>query len=129
MLENKIDILWDDTPIDITAEANFIWSIANKLRGSYMPDKYGDVVLPMTIIRRFECTLEKTKAAVEAQYKENPLCPYKAMCHIAGYDFYNFSPYTLKKLLDDPDHIASNFKAYVNGFSPNVYAPAITDGE
>lgn len=120
MLENKIDILWDDTPIDITAEANFIWSIANKLRGSYMPDKYGDVVLPMTIIRRFECTLEKTKAAVEAQYKENPLCPYKAMCHIAGYDFYNFSPYTLKKLLDDPDHIASNFKAYVNGFSPNV---------
>ena len=44
--------LWDDNPVDITAEANFIWSIANKLRGSYMPDKYGDVIIPMTIIRR-----------------------------------------------------------------------------
>ena len=48
--------LWDETPIDVTAEANFIWSIANKLRGSYMPDKYGDVIIPMVIIRRFECT-------------------------------------------------------------------------
>ena len=57
MIENKIDILWEDTPVDITSEANFIWSIANKLRGSYMPDKYGDVIIPMTIIRRFECTL------------------------------------------------------------------------
>ena len=55
-MENKIiDTFWDESPIDVTAEANFIWSIANKLRGSYMPDKYGDVVIPMTILRRFEC--------------------------------------------------------------------------
>ena len=60
-MSETINLLWDDTPIDITAEANFIWSIANKLRGSYMPDKYGDVIIPMTIIRRFECALEKTK--------------------------------------------------------------------
>ena len=53
----KIDVLWDDNPVDISAEANFIWSIANKLRGTYMPDKYGDVIIPMTIIRRFECAL------------------------------------------------------------------------
>ena len=45
----KIDVLWDDNPVDISAEANFIWSIANKLRGTYMPDKYGDVIIPMTI--------------------------------------------------------------------------------
>lgn len=65
MSENKIlDTMWDDNPIDITQEANFIWSIANKLRGSYMPDKYGDVVIPMTILRRFECALEDTKQAV-----------------------------------------------------------------
>ena len=62
----KIDALWDDNPVDITAEANFIWDIANKLRGSYMPDKYGDVVIPMTILRRFECALEPTKATVVA---------------------------------------------------------------
>ena len=53
--ETERNISWDDTPVDITAEANFIWSIANKLRGSYMPDKYGDVIIPMVIIRRFEC--------------------------------------------------------------------------
>ena len=49
-----IDTIWEETPVDVTTEANFIWSIANKLRGSYMPDKYGDVIIPMVIIRRFE---------------------------------------------------------------------------
>ena len=44
MDERTIDVLWDDNPVDITQEANFIWSIANKLRGTYMPDKYGDVI-------------------------------------------------------------------------------------
>lgn len=57
----KIDVLWDDNPIDVTQEANFIWSIANKLRGVYMPDKYGDVVIPMTVLRRFECTFTSRK--------------------------------------------------------------------
>lgn len=63
-MNKMIDVLWDDNPIDVTAEANFIWSIANKLRGSYMPDKYGDVIIPMTIIRRFECALKDTKDKV-----------------------------------------------------------------
>ena len=62
--------LWDDSPVDITSEANFIWSIANKLRGSYMPDKYGDVVIPMTIIRRFECALEERKDEVVKKFSE-----------------------------------------------------------
>lgn len=44
-VERKIDVLWDDNPVDITSEANFIWSIANKLRGTYMPDKYVDVII------------------------------------------------------------------------------------
>lgn len=71
--ENRaIDVLWDDNPVDITAEANFIWSIANKLRGSYMPDKYGDVIIPMTIIRRFECALEQTRKAVADMFEKNP---------------------------------------------------------
>ncbi|MDY4676453.1 MAG: type I restriction-modification system subunit M N-terminal domain-containing protein, partial [Candidatus Borkfalkiaceae bacterium] len=81
MSENKIlDTMWDDNPIDITQEANFIWSIANKLRGSYMPDKYGDVVIPMTILRRFECALEATKQAVLKAYQSNPNYPSKALC-------------------------------------------------
>lgn len=114
------NILWDETPVDVTAEANFIWSIANKLRGSYMPDKYGDVIIPMVIIRRFECTLADTKQAVVDKFKENPLYPYKAMCRVSGYQFYNTSEFDLKELCNDADHIASNFNAYIAGFSNNV---------
>ena len=111
---------FEEETINVSQEANFIWSIANKLRGSYMPDKYGDVIIPMTIIRRFECALEPTKDNVVAQYKENPSYPAKAMERIAGFQFYNTSEYTLKELCNDPDHIAANFKEYLNGFSANV---------
>ncbi len=111
---------WDDTPVDITSEANFIWSIANKLRGSYMPDKYGDVIIPMVIIRRFECALEKTKADVLERFNSNPNTPPIVLCRATGYQFYNTSEYDLTELCNDPDHIASNFKAYINGFSANV---------
>ena len=74
--KRQIDALWDDNPVDVTSEANFIWSIANKLRGTYMPDKYGDVIIPMTILRRFECALAPTKAAVIEIYEKNPTIPY-----------------------------------------------------
>ncbi len=114
------NMLWEDTPVDVTSEANFIWSIANKLRGSYMPDKYGDVIIPMVIIRRFECTLSATKKAVVDMFRQNPGYPYKAMCRISGYQFYNTSEFTLKELCNDADHIASNFKSYIAGFSDNV---------
>lgn len=114
------NILWDETPIDITAEANFIWSIANKARGVYMPDKYGDIILPMVVIRRFECTLEETKEKVIEMFHKNPNYPYKAMCRISGYQFYNTSEFNLKELCNDAEHIAANFKAYIAGFSNNV---------
>ena len=120
MPNTNIDILWDDNPVDITSEANFIWSIANKLRGVYMPDKYGDVIIPMTIIRRFECALAKTKDAVVAKYKANPNYPAKAMYKLSGYSFYNTSEFTLQELCNDADHIAENFKAYLQGFSANI---------
>lgn len=114
------NMVWEETPVDITPEANMIWSIANKLRGSYMPDKYGDVIIPMVVIRRFECTLAPTKQAVVDMYKSDPKYPVKAMCKIAGYDFYNTSEFTLKELCNDADHIAANFKSYIAGFSTNV---------
>lgn len=116
----NIDVLWDDNPVDITSEANFIWSIANKLRGVYMPDKYGDVIIPMTIIRRLECALEPTKKAVVAQFEKNPAYPEKAMYRLSGFQFYNTSNFTLKELCNDADHIEENFKAYIAGFSSNV---------
>ena len=119
-MKNKIDLFWDDNPVDITQEANFIWSIANKLRGSYMPDKYGDVIIPMTIIRRLECALEPTKTKVVDTYKANPQYPAKAMYKISEFPFYNTSNFTLAELCNDPDHIRENFKSYVTGFSSNV---------
>lgn len=119
-MKNKIDLFWDDNPVDITQEANFIWSIANKLRGSYMPDKYGDVIIPMTIIRRLECALEPTKTKVVDTYKANPMYPAKAMYKISEYPFYNTSKFTLAELCNDPDHIKDNFKSYITGFSSNV---------
>lgn len=119
-INKNIDVLWDDNPVDVTAEANFIWSIANKLRGSYMPDKYGDVVIPFTILRRFECTLEPTKKQVIEEFEKDTSIPEKSLKKTSGYQFYNTSRFTLKELCNDPDHIADNIKSYINGFSANV---------
>lgn len=77
--KQTIDAMWDDSPIDVSTEVNFIWSIANKLRGTYQSDKYKDVIIPMVIIRRFECALEPTKDKVVAQFKANPNYPAKAI--------------------------------------------------
>lgn len=115
-----IDAMWDDSPVDVTTEVNFIWSIANKLRGPYQSDKYKDVIIPMTIIRRFECALAPTKKAVVEQYEKDPSFPAKAMYRISGFQFYNTSRYDLAELVNDSDHLAANFKSYIQGFSPNV---------
>lgn len=121
MSENiLLDAMTDDVSIDITQEANFIWSIANKLRGVYMPDKYGDVIIPMTVIRRFECVLEKTKDAVVEKYTDNKSYPEPAMYRISGKPFFNTSRFTLKELCNDPDNIQSNFIEYIESFSSNV---------
>lgn len=119
-MKNKIDMLWDDNPVDVTAEANFIWSIANKLRGTYMPDKYGDVIIPMTILRRFECALAPTKAAVIEAYEKNPTTPSLALERKSGFQFYNTSHYDLKELQNESDKLAENFNNYIEGFSSNV---------
>lgn len=121
MSENiLLEAMTDDVSIDITQEANFIWSIANKLRGVYMPDKYGDVIIPMTVIRRFECVLEKTKDAVVEKYNDNKSYPERAMYRISGKPFFNTSRFTLKELCNDPDNIQSNFIEYIESFSSNV---------
>lgn len=112
--------MWDDTPIDVSSEVNFIWSIANKLRGPYQSDKYKDVIIPMTIIRRFECALAPTKKAVVAKAQQDPGFPAKAMYRISGFQFYNTSEFDLAELVNDADHLAANFKSYIQGFSTNV---------
>lgn len=87
---NKMkNVIWDDTPVDVTEEVNLIWSIANKLRGPYQSDKYKNVIIPMTIIRRFECALEQTKQAVLDKVAAMPNVPDKVLYKTAGYAFYN----------------------------------------
>ena len=115
-----IDAMWDDSPIDVSSEVNFIWSIANKLRGTYQSDKYKDVIIPMVIIRRFECALAPTKAKVVEMFKANPNYPAKAMYRLSGFQFYNTSEFDLAELVNDSDHLAANFKAYIQGFSANI---------
>lgn len=127
MSEHKIDVMWDDAPVDVSTEVNFIWSIANKLRGTYQSDKYKDVIIPMVIIRRFECALEATKQAVVEQYKKNPAYPAKAMCRVSGYQFFNTSEYTLAELDLDPktiDNVKMGyiFEDLIRRFSENAEA-------
>lgn len=120
-MSEKLDLYWDDNPIDITSEANFIWSIANKLRGSYMPDKYGDVIIPMTVLRRFECVLAKTKEAVVKKFENDPNVAPRVLEKTSGYQFYNVSHFDLAELCNDDDaNLAEDFKSYKNNFSTNI---------
>lgn len=114
------NIINDESPIDVTREVNFIWSVANKLRGTYQSDKYKDVIIPMTIIRRFECALAPTKDKVVAKAKTDPEFPAKAMYEISGYHFYNSSEFDLAELTNDSENLAANLKSYLQGFSNNV---------
>lgn len=106
--------------VDISKETNMIWTIANRLRGAYKADKYRDTIIPMTIIRRFECALAETKSKVVEQFKKNDKTPRQILERLSGYKFYCTSEFTLDELQTDPDNLASNFKAYINGFSPNI---------
>lgn len=111
---------WTEETEDITYEANTIWANANVLRGTYMPDKYGDVIIPMTVLRRLECTLEPTKEKVLAAYEADPNRAPRALCRDAGLQFYCTSRLTLAELLNDSDNLAANFLAYLDGFSANA---------
>lgn len=114
------EVMFDDNSIDISKEVGLVWSIANSLRGAYTPDKYKDVIIPMVIIRRFECALEETKKEVVEKHDKNPNLPFALLCQVSKYPFYNTSEFTLKRLLDDSDSIASNFKSYIESFSANI---------
>ena len=111
---------WNEGSEDITYEANRIWANANVLRGTYLPDKYGDVIIPMTVLRRLECTLESTKEKVLAAYEADPNRAPRALCRDAGLQFYCTSRFTLAELVNDADNLAANFFAYLDGFSSNV---------
>ena len=101
----------------------FIWSVADLLRGDYKQSDYGKVILPFTVLRRLDCVLEPTKAAVLAEMADKikqGINPEPFLRRKAGVSFFNQSPMDLKKLLGDPDYVALNLTTYIQGFSPEV---------
>ena len=73
--------------MDISKEVNFIWNIADKLRGAYTSDKYKDVIIPMVILRRFECALADTKKEVLEKHNSEKNCPARVLERESGYKF------------------------------------------
>ena len=103
--------------------SSFIWSVADLLRGDYKQSEYGKVILPFTVLRRLDCVLESTKAAVLTELEKRTkagLNPEPFLLRKAGQLFYNTSPLDLKKLMGDQDHIGENLRAYMQAFSPAV---------
>ena len=102
----------------IDQKADLIWAIVDKLTGVYKPHEYGEVILPLTVIRRFDCILLDTKDVVLKKYEEVKDLPMKDLLlrKASGFDFYNTSKCTFERLMSDPDNIEDNFKDYLNGF-------------
>ena len=122
----SINSLQKQTNINIQEKANLIWEIATHLVGLFKPHEYGKVILPMTVLKRFDDALAPTKdAVVQMAEKLNKMkvegeARDGILCKTAGYPFYNTSKFDFKRLVADPDNIDSNFEAYLQGFSANV---------
>lgn len=109
-----------------SALANLIWQIADLLRGPYRPPQYERVMLPLVVLRRFDCVLAGTKTKVLAEYERRKSGKLEddALDRIlnaaAGHRFHNRSPLDFEKLKGDPDNIHNHLVSYINGFSANV---------
>lgn len=108
--------------------SNFIWSVADLLRGPYRPPQYERVMLPMTVLRRFDCVLEPTKEAVVKRYNQikngkiTNIDPILNKVAGNGNDlgFHNHSNLDFPKLKGDPDNVGRHLSDYIHGFSENV---------
>lgn len=118
--------LQNQTNINIQEKANLIWESATHLSGLFKPHEYGKVILPLTVLKRFDDALAPTKQAVLDMKKKldevgaNENLIEGALTRTSGYSFYNTSKFDFAKLLTDPDHIKDNFEDYLNHFSQNV---------
>lgn len=94
----------------------FIWAVADLLRGDFKQSEYGRVILPFTVLRRLDCVLEPTKAAVLAELAKRTkagLNPEPFLLKASGQSFWNTSKLDLRTLLGDQDHIAENLRSYM----------------
>ena len=112
------------TTVNVQEKANLIWAIADKLVGVYKPHEYGNVILPMCVVKRFEDTLAPTKQKVldvNKQLDADGITVKQGFLEkAAGQKFYNLLPFTFETLLSDPENIRENFESYLNHFSENV---------
>ena len=110
------------TNTNITEKSALIWNIADAIRGLFKPHEYGEVILPMTVVKRFHDTLLPTREAVleEVEKRKNITIKDGFLRRASGYNFFNTSLYTFDSLLADSENIETNFRAYLNGFSENV---------
>lgn len=112
------------TTVNVQEKANLIWAIADKLVGVYKPHEYGNVILPMCVVKRFEDTLAPTKQKVldmNKQLDADGITVKQGFLEKAAEQkFYNLSPFTFETLLSDPENIRENFESYLNHFSENV---------
>lgn len=121
-----INEIQKQTNANIQEKANLIWEIATHLVGLYKPHEYGKVILPMTVLKRFDDALASTKKAVCETYEKLNASHFDgeirdgALCRASKYSFYNYSKFDFAKLLADPDNIEANFEDYLQGFSDNV---------
>jgi type I restriction enzyme M protein len=109
---------------NVKESANFIWSIADLLRGDYKQSDYGKVILPLTVLRRLDCVLETTKEDVLKKFDQLKITSIENLDPIlnksAGYNFHNRSQFDFNKLIADPNNIAANLRNYINGFSEDA---------
>lgn len=120
----SIDDRQQQTTVNVQEKANLIWAIADKLVGVYKPHEYGNVILPMCVIKRFEDTLAPTREKVletNRELDEKKIEMKRGFLErAAGQKFYNLSRFTFETLLADADNIKDNFESYLNHFSENV---------
>ena len=108
--------------VNIQEKATVIWNVADMLRGPFKPHEYGLVILPMTVVKRFNDCLMPTYNEVQETYQNvKHLAVIDGFLTTAsGYQFYNISKFTFDSLLADPQNIEANFRDYLAGFSSNV---------
>lgn len=107
--------------MSFTEKANFIWSVADLLRGDFKQSEYGKVILPFTVLRRFDCVLAPSKEKILEMNKTLTVSNKKPVFkRYTGHDYYNVSRFDFQKLLDDSNAIETNLRDYINGFSDDV---------
>lgn len=112
----------NQTTVNVQEKSNLIWSIADIIRDVYKPHEYGNVILPFTVLKRFNDVLIGSKQKVLETYEKVKHLEVKEgfLERASGFQFYNTSEFDFHKLAGDSTQIEKNFRDFLHGFSDNV---------